>query len=339
MTRILGTCVILVALSWQFSMAGTSPAWLPLRVTLSAERTDLVQREPIKMTIVLRNVSDHPVNVVGIYDTSRHIQWGFVLLKVYSPNHGTELRGIAPSVWEQEAHFVGKYRGDILPPGGMILFNIYPNVTYRFDSSNRIPATRPLFDNPGRYTVKAAYYISSSLGDLPPGPGQMIFSNAIKFRIDKPTTDEKQILAAIWSGYAIANDNELGDFKEQELRDVIAKYPDSQLIPYAKFNLARNIAVRAPTDALAMYRDIMQSYPGFRDEEVHVQIGYAALNNMDWDLALTTMTGLLNHHPEFQNTWDVAQRYLWAKTHGPEALGRWLTDRQSGKTVDLISAH
>ena len=332
--RSLRGVLLLIGLVWMSSHARAGATESPLRVTLSAERTDLLEHEPLKMTVEIRNVSDHPVNVASIQDINMYDDMRFTLVEVSTGKGRAELREGAVSTTDVD--FGSGYRGDSLPPGGLILFNIYPNVTYRFERTSNEEARQAL-DKPGNYTVRVVYHIPSDVRLLPPGPGGMVFSNAVLFQVRKPTRQEKEILDAMWTGSAANSDYERGAFDEKKLRSVIDKYPDLRLIAYAKFSLARSLAGRAPVDAQAIYRDLMKKYPHFRDEEVHVQMGYAAINARDYKLALDTMTELLSRRPELQNTYEVGHRYLWAKTQGVDAVSRWLEARRLGKTVDLLS--
>ena len=203
MRSILGILMLSVALGFLSSKVEAGKVVAPLQVTISAERTDLVAREPIKLSVKLQNVSDHSVSVAGIQEITQH-NMEFTRIKISRANGREELYSVAPVAFETDVSYDANYRGDTLPPGGMLVYNVYPNVTFPFDSSTGV--TGRAFEKPGTYTVRVGYYIPRYIAALPPGPDETVFSNAVELRVRKPSGEEKEILDAVCSGYGIAND-------------------------------------------------------------------------------------------------------------------------------------
>jgi hypothetical protein len=232
-----------------------------------------------------------------------------------------------------------EYIGEALPAGGIIHVNIYPNVTHEFDlSTGRFVAEskRLTFEYPGTYRVRVAYYVPDDYHHLFAGPNRVVMSNVVVFSVRDPSREETEILDAIWAGGAIQlSDFDRVLFDEDRLRDVIARYPDSDLVPYAEFALARSLAATVNVGRWTEAKDILQAliteHPGFRTEEVHVQLGYVAANLRDQALERSTMEELLKQQPVLQNNYRTMQAYLFAKSGGAGAVTEWVELRKQGK--------
>lgn len=318
------------------ALASPSLAEQPIKVTLGMERTQLVAGEPIKMTVEIRNVSDHPVPVVDIREINADNQMKYTLLQIRGRNGRTQYRMNVSGVSESRT-ISPYYGGELLPPDGAIIFFAYPNITTSFDPLTKETGSQgATFDRAGDYDVRVAYWIPPEYLSLPPGPGKMILSNVVKVTVRKATKEEREILDAL--GYG----NSFGEFSRggmdpRKLSAVIEKYPNSVLIAHARFALARGLAYTRKEEAGEIYKKLMHEYPDFRVEEMHVQLGYEAISMMNWDLALSTMEDLLAKRPELANNYEVVHRYMWAKHHDPTALAAWISDRRAGKARALSS--
>jgi len=275
-------------------LAQTPPAVHPLQVSLTAESQHIVEREPIKLTVEIKNVSNAPVPVVAIDELQSINPMDHVLLQVRFNDNPVVYRkylGNATDCGTPNPY----YGGVPLPPGGIIRFNIYPNVTRIVDSEagDMKNEDEPTFARQGRYSIRAAYFIPPVYETLRTITGGMVLSDELEVDVEEPSSDDKKVLDAVWQGGAVELDEfEREGFAEKQLRKVIAQEHASKLLPYARFELGRSLAFSPSSrrEAMTILAALAQDEPKFRYEEVNYHLARAAIDAGEWQLAGQTMS-------------------------------------------------
>jgi hypothetical protein len=317
----------------------------PLKVSLTAESQHIVEREPIKLAVEIKNVSNAPVPVVAIDELQSVNPMEHVLLR-FRVDHGR-------TVWRQDfgtATDCGfkspNYAGVPLPAGGIIRFNLYPNLTGLVDSTGAmLGEPQPTFAHHGHYLIRAAYFVPSVYKTLHDRTGSdgMVLSNEIEIDVDEASKDDKAVLDILWRSDGVAEEGfDRGLFSEESLRRVLLRQADSKVLAHARFALARSLQVSRSPEAVDILKELRRGQPQFRDEEVSYNLARAAIDNGEWALAAQTMTDLVARKPELKNSFKIAQLYLMAVDHSTELFGDWIEQRNDGKTPDftqLASVH
>jgi hypothetical protein len=232
--RILGAlCFLLVLVAFH----GEIEAQDGIILELESEQYSYVVGEPVKLIATLRNGSANTIRIPECDEFVEDMQYLYFYYRVRKPGRGTQNR------MHQDLFIDGidnpYYTGEPLAPGESREIFMNPNVTTRYEPRTRrqIGADETTFAAPGEYRVRIVYDIGPFWQRLWKVPGGLA-SNWITLKFRKPTSVEKEILDAYWTGGHNAEVFRVVHFDEDRLRKAIAAHSDDPFVRYAYLDWA-----------------------------------------------------------------------------------------------------
>lgn len=287
-----GLLVLLLLTSSSYAGGDSSPGEI-LQLTIASDRADYAVREPVRIRLVIRNVSQETVRIAGPRtldpDDSRMGDW--LYFQIEYPDGHVENRRV--SFVRCMSIPVYSYRGVPFAPADSARVYLYPAVTNRkLDAEGEMetrfrPQTADPFylSPPGEYVVRVCYRVPRGYTKLYVHGQRRAWSNGIRLRIHNPDGSEGEILDAIYKCVAmpveLSRAAKTDDFRP--LETVIQKYPTHRLSLYARYCLGvgyifRGMVRHQPDDfpkAIAILNRLSQEHPGYHRAQVLLELAAA----------------------------------------------------------------
>jgi hypothetical protein len=254
-----------------------------IELTIRADKREYASREPVKITVTLKNVSDHVVRIPGI----RYLDFGreHMMYEVVTPAGGRSLR---VSEIGRVSHTPAD-PGEPLAPGRSVTSFLYPNITGIISGEGQGSRQQVTFNDRGIYSMRVVYRAETWEATRWKPRGDELYSNAVEIRVRTPTTQERKILDAVWSRPLglIFGDQVPAWRGEASLMRVIRMYRRNPMIRHAYLAIAMSLLVGLEEPrvarAMAILERLIQDYPDYRFEETRQHLGsaYYRLGRLD----------------------------------------------------------
>ncbi len=349
-----GTSPIFGALVFSGAMVASSLALAQtdMALTISADKHEYVYREPIKVTMTLKNISDKELRLPRLCDLSSVANWSeynnpYIVYDVVTPGgDGFRRQRYKPArTGDRRLALPGEDPGDPLAPDRSVSIFLYPVVMQRMPGKGENVRDSLAFTEIGRYSLRVVYRVDPSRTLLWKPPGGELSSNAIEIWIRRPMIEERNILDAVWldgkrGGYLgpIEGDQDPWWHNEAALRDVIRKYRKNPLIAHAYLALAKSRCFdshdkKRVGGAIPILEMLIEDYPDFRFEETRQHLGYAYHAVGRYNDATRLFQDTLAARPELYSNWSFMWTAIWATENKPSD---WLELRREGKEITRI---
>ncbi len=264
-----------------------------LRLTITSDRADYAVREPVRVRLVIRNVSQDTVRIAGprTLDPFEPEMSDWLYFQIEYPDGHVENRRV--SFVMSNSIPIYSYRGIPFAPGDSAQVYLYPASTNRkLDAAGELQVRfRPQSANalylypPGEYGVRVCYRVTKGYTHLYIHGQRRACSNRIRLHVHAPDAAEREILDAIYRCVAmpveVSRVAKTDDFRP--LETVIRKYPAHRMSLYARYclgiaNISRGIVRSRPDDfqeAIKLLRRLSQEHPGYYREQVSLEVAAA----------------------------------------------------------------
>jgi hypothetical protein len=315
---------------------GHTQSGLDLKIHLTQDR--YVVGEPMKLVATLTNPSNEVLPIIEVRALGTNMEYMYFVV--------TRPDGVIQKRTTKQADIdmffdASKYKGEPLKPGESVRVYLYPvasGVRYQSPDSDRDhnPMT---FPTPGEYTLQLVYHVPKDFEQLVAATGEEVESNTLTVRIDAPTTDEAQILAACWargkSAFVFGDNTCKGVFDPDTLQAVIDRYPKHEMVRYAKFYLAQFLMSIDTCDyegAIEIFQNLGEEHPGFRAEERFLLMGRSLAYLGRKEQARAAFADAIRLDPLLVTDYT----FMWGRwtsldtTAGVKALKQWRANRWAG---------
>lgn len=323
-------CVCLMAIAYAFGTAPVSAGVdaARLELNLSFSKTTYLLKEPVKLTAVLKNVSDDPVRVVEVSQLTL-TDTEFLYLEIETPRGVVERRQTHNRIDRSYP------KGEPLEPGDSITIILYPSLTVPIDR-DATGYTGLTFSQPGSYRVVLVYMVGDNQG-LRPEPTGELRSNEVRLTIRAPDDVESEILDSLWQWcHSSLWDGETGFSPCEDvdsLRSLIDAYPDHDLIPYLRYFYAmtkmwtHKFGLSKAVDELSR---LMEQHPTFRPQETRLLSGVMYRRLKKQDEAFAVMSSLFAQYPNLRSSYPFMWRQLILQYDDTRAISIWQENRRRG---------
>lgn len=275
-------------------------------LTVKADRDEYVSMEPVRLTVTLRNESGRTIRIPDIEFLGINME--YMAFEIIGPDGKRARRHFS---YEQRYGIVSPlYAGEPLLPGRSVTTFLYPNATRRVPPLPDGPRLEATFKETGTYLLRVVYGMPDFYKELWKPPGGELSSNEIKISVRAPTTEEREIIDAIWSegGRGGFIGPMMGDqyriwHDEVAIRAVIEKYPNNPMIRHAYLALAKSFCSddddkSRMEQAIPILEHMMKAQPSFRFEETRQHLGWAYAHADRSSDAFRVFQETLVVHPE-----------------------------------------
>lgn len=312
-----------------------------LVVHMDTEQTEYVIREPVKFRVALKNVSNEPVNIPSVSEFNNNMNYTYLLIT--TPEENTERRRYQ---YIYDLKILGTlYAGELLAPGDSIQFFLYPNFTFKEQSSSDYATLT--FGEPGFYDVRVCYTVPSGYKILKASAPDDVCSSAVTLHFRKPDAIEKDILASFWKKNSVAMAHaewsSLTTYDIGALRAALRSYPQHPMIRWVRYELGRQlmspeeygyrIKPGGPPkgdveEAAGIFEALQRNYPDFRPAEVAYFLAKAYLDLGRRSDAARVLLRAIDANPGLRTDARFMPAYVYAKTGDNHESSSWALKRQ-----------
>jgi hypothetical protein len=274
-------------------------------MTVRAERTKYVIREPLKFQVRFTNKDTRMLHIIPPQSLGQNMEFMFY-----------EIRYPDGSIGHQKTEYIcinedirPDWVGYKLPPNESIETILYPPTSY--------------FDTAGVYEVRMAYKLPKYYTRLWRPDAGVLYSNSVALEFRAPNAQEAAILDCYWEDdfdISLREFDVMIAVHEPTLRRAIERGGGNKLTKYLMLRLARSIVGESQQnperarDAVVLLESLRNDDPEFRFEEVNYVLGKAYFNGGDRASAEDVFRVAASERRELYDLWWFTFQWMWFKT-------------------------